>query len=136
MENFDDLYSKYNLIVYKYLLSLCKDAQIAEELCQETFYQAIKSVDSYNGTCKFYVWLCQISKNLWYKEIRQRIKHPEFELKEDIVQDSFSIEDSMIQKADKLLLYKALHKLTYPMQEVMYLRLTDEISFREIGENF
>ena len=38
-------YQEYARTVYKYLLSLTRDEQTAEELTQETFFQAIKSCE-------------------------------------------------------------------------------------------
>ena len=48
----DDIYQEYAKLIYKYIYSLCHDENLSEELTQETFYQAVKSQKSYNGTCK------------------------------------------------------------------------------------
>ena len=34
---------------------------LAEELTQETFYQAVRSIDRFDGTCKLSVWLFWLS---------------------------------------------------------------------------
>ena len=44
MQPMDEIYQKYAQIVYRYLLSLVHDQDMAEELTQETFYQAVKSI--------------------------------------------------------------------------------------------
>ena len=64
----EKIYKEYFDIVNKYLFCLTNNSDISEELTQETFYRAIKSIDSYNGKCKMSVWLCQIAKNLWYNQ--------------------------------------------------------------------
>jgi RNA polymerase sigma-70 factor (ECF subfamily) len=46
----------------------------------------------------------------------------------------YSVEDHLILREGKMNLFKELHLLAEPMREVMYLRLTGEFSFREIGE--
>ena len=38
----DEVYREYSQMVYKYLLSLTGDAHVAEEVTQETFYQAVR----------------------------------------------------------------------------------------------
>ena len=45
----DDVYEQYAGSVYRYLFSLTGSADMAEELTQETFFQAIKSLDQYRG---------------------------------------------------------------------------------------
>lgn len=42
MQTMDEIYRQYARTVYKYLRSLTRDADLAEELTQETFYQAIE----------------------------------------------------------------------------------------------
>lgn len=36
-------FEEYGMFVFKYLMSLCGNADLAEELTQETFYRAIRS---------------------------------------------------------------------------------------------
>ncbi|MGN0158652.1 MAG: RNA polymerase sigma factor [Brotaphodocola sp.] len=45
----EDFYELYAQSVYRYLFSLIGEADTAEELTQETFYQALKSIDTYRG---------------------------------------------------------------------------------------
>lgn len=66
MQEFEDLYKVYYPQVYQYILKLCQDEMLAEEITQETFFKVLKSADSFRGQCKFSVWLCQIAKNTFY----------------------------------------------------------------------
>ena len=68
----DKLYKDYARKVHSYLFYLCKDNHMADDLTQETFYQAMKSIDKFRGECKVSVWLCQIAKHLWFKEVEKR----------------------------------------------------------------
>ncbi len=63
----EDLYTEHAKNVYRYLFSLSGEADTAEELTQETFYRALKSLDSYRGEASPQVWLCAIAKRLWRK---------------------------------------------------------------------
>ncbi|CAN4042458.1 plasmid mobilization relaxosome protein MobC, partial [Dysosmobacter welbionis] len=72
LANMEEIYQAHARTVYKFLLSQCHDADLAEELTQETFYQAVRSIDRFNGSCKVSVWLCQIAKHLWYQHLRKR----------------------------------------------------------------
>ena len=65
MEDYQEIYSLYFQDVYKYVLALSRDPSLAEEITQEAFFKALKSLDSFQGQCKLYVWLCQITKNTY-----------------------------------------------------------------------
>ena len=64
MEPMEQIYQQYAAMVYRYLLGLTRDADLAEELTQETFYQAIRTSERYDGTSKVSTWLCGIARNV------------------------------------------------------------------------
>lgn len=66
MTNFGEIYTEHFSDVYKYVLTLCRNEAIAEEVTQETFFKAMSHIDQFNGSCKLYVWLCQIAKNIYF----------------------------------------------------------------------
>ena len=67
MPEAEEIYQKYAKTVYRYLLSLTNDEDLAEELTQETFYQAIRSSDRFDGSCKLTTWLCAIATNVLFR---------------------------------------------------------------------
>ncbi|MBO5448442.1 MAG: sigma-70 family RNA polymerase sigma factor [Ruminococcus sp.] len=127
------VYNEYAEQVYKYLFSLCHNSDTAEELTQETFYRAVKSIKNYDGSCKLYVWLCQIAKHVWYKELESRKKSAQ-PLEEALYDANEDPESSQVLRSEKMELFKAMQGLEQIQREVVYLRLTGEFSFREIGE--
>ena len=129
----EEIYKEYAQSVYKFLHSLSHNADMAEELTQETFYRAVYSIDKYDGSCKISVWLCQIAKHVWYQELRKQNRYASKELTEDI-SDSSTPEQLALLTGDKVSLYKAIHALSEPMREVVHMRLSGEFSFSEIGE--
>ena len=68
-EKMEQIYRENAQMVYKYLCGLTQDGEMAGELTQETFFQAVKGIDKFRGDCKISVWLCGIAKNLWLKEL-------------------------------------------------------------------
>ena len=131
MQKMDEIYQQYAQTVYRYLLSLTRDADLAEELTQETFYQAIRSIDRYNGSCKLSTWLCAIAKRVLLTWLR---KHP---AQEEMTEDAgltASAEAEVIQKQGRMALIARMHELPEPGREVMYLRVFGGLSFAEIGE--
>ncbi len=132
MQNIEQIYKEYFETVNKYLFCLTHNNDISEELTQETFYRAVKKINSYKGDCKISVWLCQIAKNLWYDQCRKNKKTINAEDLFDI-QNTNMAEEKTISNDEKILLYKKMQKLNEKTREVIYLRLTGELSFKEIG---
>lgn len=132
-QKMERVYEENAKAVYRYLFCLTHNADLSEELTQETFYQAMKGFDKFRGECKVSVWLCQIAKRLWYKELRKKEEPvPPDEMEEE--PGSFgSIENEYLLHVEKVEAFRMLHKLDAVTREVMYLRLTGELSFAEIG---
>ena len=133
MQNMDEINEECFETVYKYLFCLTHNSDISEELTQETFYRAVKKINTYNGKCKISVWLCQIAKHLWYNQCRKNKRIVDTDETFDI-EDPQNLEEQFIAGEEKVLLYKKMQNLDEKTREVMYLRITGELSFKEIGE--
>lgn len=132
MQDMEQVYKQYFETVNKYLFCLTHDSDISEELTQESFYKAIKKIDTYRGECKMAVWLCQIAKNLWYDYCRKNKRI----VNEDQMPEMISInttEEQVILAEEKIWLYQKMQKLDKETREVIYLRITGELSFKEIA---
>lgn len=134
-EQFDDIYRQYFDPVYRYVLSLSGDAQIAEEITQETFFKAMRSLDRFRGECSVKSWLCTIAKNIRISEMRKKKAQP-MEEAADIPDPSLSPEESMMRQDEYLRIHRLLHRLEEPYREVFTLRTLGQLSFRDIGELF
>lgn len=134
----EELYHRYANQVMRFLLCLTGNYDLAEELTQETFYQACKSIGRYDGTCKLSVWMCQIAKHLYFDYLKKQ-KHIAPINLDDIAEtllDEESLEENLIAKEEVRHLQKAVAMLRDPYREVLMLRIYGELSFREIGEIF
>lgn len=129
MEDYQQIYSLYFQDVYKYMLALSRDPGLAEEITQETFFKAIKSLDSFQGQCRLYVWLCQIAKNTYRTYLKKR-REPESGEEEAF---AGSLEEMMLDKESAFQIHQALHNLPEPYKEVFSLRVLGELPFRQIG---
>lgn len=131
MQPMDEVYRQYARTVYRYLLTLTRDGGLAEELTQETFYQAIRSSERFDGSCAVSTWLCAIAKNVLSA---YRRKHPAVEDVDGQTLAVPSAEADALRSAEGLELLKRLHALREPYREVLYLRAFGGLSFREIAE--
>ncbi|MBR3882183.1 MAG: sigma-70 family RNA polymerase sigma factor [Clostridia bacterium] len=132
MQNIEEIYKEYFKTVYKYLFCLTSNHDLAEELTQETFYKAVKKIDTYEGKCKISVWLCQIAKYTWYDYLRRKQEiiniDDLYEFKSEV-----SLEDKIIEEEEKNLIEGKLNVLDDFSKEVVILRIKGDMSFKEIG---
>lgn len=134
MEGWEEIYTQYYQMVYNYCLYLCHNAHQAEEIAQEAFFRALKSISKYQGKCRIEVWICQIAKNLCFSAAKKKKcgsfpPHPDWE-------DSHRLEDRFEDQESALEVHRALHKLEEPYREVFWLRVFGELSFAQIATLF
>lgn len=118
-------------IVFQYVLSLCKNEQWAEEITQDAFFKALKSIDTFRGECKLSVWLCQIAKNTFYTTTKRQQRQVDYPL--ELVQSDDAIDQKIYDKETAFQIHKLLHTLEEPYKEVFWRRTFGELSFKEIG---
>ncbi len=131
MRSMEDIYREHAQFVYRYLLSRTGDADIAEELTQETFFLAVKGIDRFDGTCKISTWLIAIAKNalsVW------RRKNPVTEPLDSADTVTDPVGSALSAGEDQVEIMKTIRTLPEDTREVMYMRLFGELSFRQIGE--
>lgn len=131
MKDFEKIYSEYYDIVFRYVLTLCLDEEWAEEITQEAFFKALKSIDTFRGECKLNVWLCQIAKNTFYTAAKKKKRLADYPV--EIIQNDDSVEQKICDKETALQIHQLLHTLQEPYKEVFWMRTFGELSFKEIG---
>ena len=120
--DFEAIYNENFHSVYKYVLSLCQNEALAEEITQETFYKAMESLDKFNGNCRIFVWLCQIAKNTYftlYKKRKRLVSESDYDFSAHIASD---FESEYLDKDTSKRLHLLLHEMTEPYKEVFSLR--------------
>lgn len=132
MDSMEEIYLQHGKTVYGFLLTRTKNPDLAEELTQETFYQAIKSIGGYKGNSSVSTWLCGIAKNLWQEHLRKQKEQVPLEEAGDIPVDSAEAE--LFSSWDSVQVLRLVHNLDNPMREVMYLRLVGNLTFGQIGD--
>lgn len=134
--NMDEIYRRHAKSVYAFLLAKTADSMLAEELTQETFYQAVKSIGSFKGESSVSTWLIGIANNVLRGYFRKQKKQAEEELPktELAARGGTATEDIVLRSMDTISLMQAMHRLPEPYREVLHLRLTADLSFKEIGQ--
>ena len=134
-DSFDQIYQEYFDPVYRYALSLSGSPQAAEEITQETFFKALRSLNQFQGRSSLKSWLCAIAKNLWLSELRRKKAQPIDGIME-LSDPSAGPEEALVRQDESMRVHRLLHHLDEPYREVFTLRTLGQLSFRDIGELF
>ena len=135
MTEFEQVYREYFRDVELYLMALCKDAHLAEELTAQTFFKAMEALPKFRGECDVRTWLCALAKNSYLSYLR---KHKQtVPLEELHTPDTGpTVEERVMDRAQAMAVHKVLHSLSEPYKEVFSLRVFGQLSFQAIGELF
>ena len=133
-DSFDQIYQTCFDPVYRYVLSLSRSKTTAEEITQETFFKALRSLDQFQGKSSLKSWLCAIARNLWLSE--QRKKKPQLLDDASHADPSMGPEEAVMRQDESMRIHRLLHHLEEPYREVFTLRTLGQLSFRDIGELF
>lgn len=134
-EQFDEIYRCYFDPVYRYVLSLSGNTHAAEEVTQETFFKAMRSLDQFRGNSSIKSWLCAIAKNIWISELRKAKAQP-LERISALPDPGMGPEECAARQDESMRVHRLLHRLDEPYREVFTLRTLGQLSFRDIGELF
>lgn len=137
MSSFQKVYEEYAQSVYRFLLSLTRNDDYAEELLSETFYQAFRNIDKFEGRCSLYSWLCRIGKNAWLRECRKNKKYSNITLEELRISDGRpSPEEQLIYKENYVKVMTALLKLSDTYRDVFILHAIGDVKLKDIADMY
>ena len=135
MLDFEMVFRENNQFVFRFLMKLCGDVPLAEELTQETFFRAYMNLSALRNEEKVAVWLCQIAKNTyfaWFNE--QKRKQP---ISQPISADRTpDIAELFEEKELAGRAFSVLHALEEPYKEVFMLSVFGGLSLKDISAMF
>lgn len=132
---FEHLYDQYQPVVQRYLLGMCSDAVLAEELTQEVFVRAAASLLLFRGDCTISTWLHRIARNTYLSWAdRQRdaeIDTEEFHALPDVRADG-NPEAHLLQQEQRATIRRAMAMLPERQRTILLLRDLQGLSYAEI----
>lgn len=135
MTEFEKIYREYFRDVELYLMALCKDAHLSEELTAQTFFKAMEALPKFRGDCDVRTWLCAIAKNCYLNYLRS--KKQTLSLEElQMTASGPTVEELVMDANQAMAVHRVLHSLPEPYKEVFSLRVFGQLSFSAIGELF
>lgn len=135
MTEFEGIYREYFRDVELYLLALCKDKSLAEELTAQVFYQALRSLKKFRGDCDISTWLCAMAKNAYISYLRKQRSTISLE-SVSIPDTNQNVEEWVADQEQARIIHRILLTLPEPYKEVFSLRVFGQQSFLAIGEVF
>lgn len=126
----ESFYKENYPIVRGYLLSLCGDPWLADDLTAETFLKAVEKIDTYDPRYRPSTWLCTIGRNLYINECKRKRRH--LPMEEEFLCPLPSPETMLIQKEQAQQVIEAAKKLPIEQRRILFMRLQG-MSFRSIG---
>ena len=133
---FEEIYRRYFRDVYRFSLSLAQDGPLAEEIAQDTFFRALKALNTFDGSKDIRAWLFTIARNTWYSHCRSQKR---LISQEDLPQDLPSgvrIEERIEDAESAFAIHQFLHAMAEPYKEVFTLRVFGELPYEKIGRLF
>ncbi|GIP32494.1 RNA polymerase sigma factor [Paenibacillus sp. J2TS4] len=129
-DHIKQMYLVYYHELYRFVAKLCRDPDQVDDIIQNTFLEAIKSMETFKSHSSLKTWLFGIAKHQLYRQFRKN----KIQLDLDALAEAELATQSDF--SDKLLaeqILDAINGLDPPHNEIMRLRLIDGLSFKEIG---
>lgn len=127
---FDALVRKYQSAVRRFFLShTLGDAQLSDDLAQDTFIKAYTNIASFKGRSGFSTWLYRIACNVLYDYMRGRKQSEDIDTARGKQEPAGSSGASV-----KLDVYRAMNILSFDERTCITLQLMDGLSLDEISE--
>ena len=142
-QSFSILVDRYQKRVYGFIFSKVKDADLADDVFQDTFVKVIKNLrlGKYKDHGRFLSWVMRIAHNIIMDHFRKinrlpkyESKHKDLDLMDRLIEKSNSIEDLIIETQIHADLSILIDELPKTQKEVLRMRLFQEMSFKDIGE--
>ncbi len=121
-----DLFDRYHLAIYRYLLRLTGRADVAEDLTQDVFVRIVRGAEILDTGDRERAWLFRIARNLWIDRQRRLARSPVVSgLPEDCGSDA--------RHDVALALEEALQQLPPEDSDVFLLRVVGGLGHEEIA---
>ena len=138
----EELIHRHKAKIYTSIILLVKDTYLAEDLFQDTFIKVIKNLRAgkYNEEGKFLPWVMRIAHNLVIDHFRKEKRAPVivnnegFDIFDILHFYDESIEDEMLREQTYQALRSMIQKLPDTQKEVLIMRNSGEMSFKDIAE--
>lgn len=135
VKSFEDVVNKYEIVVVRFVYSMIKDKQLAEDITQEVFISVYNKLYTFDSNYKFSNWILRIAKNKCIDYVRKYKKLNEDNIDEiiNISSKEASPEQTIIFNETKESVEKYLSSLNQLDKQIISLRYSQNITFNDIS---
>lgn len=136
-EAFQSLITFYYPYVSKFLLRMCQDMTLSEDLTQDTFLKLVRGIEKFDiyGKASFSTWVMTIAKNCYLDYLR-RNKQEVLSLEEQEAPSQFNLQDTVINHIQVDEMMKALESLRPEQAVAIRLKYLEQQTLQEIARQF
>ena len=141
---FEKLYHKYQSQIYGTLAQRISDRDTVDDLMQDTFFRAYRSLHTFKGQAAFSTWLTQIALNVYRSHLRsQQVRQnwvyqtEDPEVVHNVLRDLIpgALPDQIVEKRERIqLVHKSIQNLPERYRKAMWLRYVMDWSYEEITQ--
>ncbi len=131
---FDELVIRHQKYVYLVAYRMVRRPETAEEIAQETFIRAFRSLRSFRQKASLSTWLCRITMNLCCDELKRRADEVELDPETPEANPAGNSPERMAEQERKEWLERQIDALPFKQKSAVVLRIFQEMSFKEIGQ--
>jgi len=139
-EVYEELMKRYERKIYVFIFHMLKSAKleaVVDDLCQETFYKAYRSLQTFREVeASFSTWLYTIARNTVLSELRkQKHVNVSLDLGAQIPQVSIELmpEHTVLRNEKVSLVREAINNLPDKQRSALILREYDQLDYQEIA---
>lgn len=135
MSAFGDLYDTHVSKIYRFLYHKTFDVTISEDLTQETFFKALRKIDSFHGETEeeFSSWLYTIAYHVAIDHFRHNSDENSLDESSEIAAESYDLGQHIDQKVKLTSVMDYLNTLKADQKELVIMRIWDDLSYAEIS---
>ena len=145
-EVFEEILERYESRIYNFGFKMCRHAEDAKDLLQDTFLTVFRYLDSFRGETRFRNWLYKIAATACLKRRRKKKHEPDVELSwEELLPGDHPTDnerpawlstpiEQLMNKEMKTFIMDALQDIPDKYRQVFLLRDMEEFNTAEVAE--
>ena len=136
--SFAILVDKYKDMVFSLALKVVKNREEAEEVSQDTFIKAYRSLQKFKGDSKFSTWLYKIAYNNCMDRVKKISKSYNTDAIDEVVENRIKATDDVLKTIERkeraLMVKECLLELPEDERSILWFFYFEELSLKEITE--
>ncbi len=145
-EEFDEIVREHQQRIYRVVLALVRDTEVAANLTQDCFVRAYENRASFRGDSSVYTWLTRIAINLvrdnarnrrqgFWRKLLQRGSEEDHERAAVQAPDNRATAERIVLAKEEVgRVWKVVESLSEQQKEIFVLRFSEEMPLEEIAQ--